>query len=68
VPKVYNPDTQETRDVSGREVQQAKADGFVVVGNRPEAEYLGKTREELLADDEDDADAGDGTEASSEEE
>jgi hypothetical protein len=51
MPKVYNPDTQETRDVSGREVKGAKDEGFVVVGNRPEAEYLGKSREELLADD-----------------
>jgi hypothetical protein len=53
MPKVYNPDTQETRDVPGRQIQQAKQDGFVVVGNRPEAEYLGKTRDELLDDDED---------------
>lgn len=54
MPKVYNPDTQEVREVRGPGVKQAKADGFVVVGNRPEGEFLGKTREELLADDEDD--------------
>jgi hypothetical protein len=54
MPKVYNPDTQETRDVPGRGVQQAKQDGFLVVGNRPEDEYLGKTREELEADEDED--------------
>lgn len=52
MPKMYNPDTQETVDVKGNEVKGRKAEGFVTVGNRPAAEYVGKTREELLADDE----------------
>lgn len=51
MPKLYNPDTQEVRDATGREVQDAKAEGFIVVGNRPEAEYMGKSRDELLDDD-----------------
>jgi hypothetical protein len=51
MPKMYNPDTQETVDVHGKEVKERKSAGFLSVGNRPEAEYLGKTREELLADD-----------------
>lgn len=55
MPKMYNPDTQETVDVKGKEVQQRKADGFVTVGNRPADEYEGKTREELTADDADEA-------------
>jgi hypothetical protein len=49
---MYNPDTQETVEADGPDVQDNKDKGFVVVGNRPEAEYLGKTREELLADEE----------------
>lgn len=50
-PKMYNPDTQETVEVDGPDVQQRKAAGFVTVGNRPESEYLGKSRDELLDDD-----------------
>jgi hypothetical protein len=46
-PKMYNPDTEEVRQVRGPEVKEAKEEGFVVVGNRPQEEYLGKTREEL---------------------
>lgn len=49
---MYNPDTQEVIDVDGREVRERKDAGFVAVGNRPESEYLGKTRDELLADEE----------------
>ena len=60
MPKVYNPDTQEVKDVRGPDVRQAKADGFVVVGNRPEEEFLGKTREELLADDDEEAEPVEG--------
>jgi len=60
MPKVYNPDTQEVKDVRGPDVKQAKADGFVVVGNRPEGEFLGKTREELLADDDEEAEPVEG--------
>jgi hypothetical protein len=47
MPKMYNPDTQEVRDVRGPQVRSAKNEGFLVVGNRPEEEYLGKSREEL---------------------
>jgi hypothetical protein len=50
MPRMYNPDTQVTVDVDGADVGERKADGFVVVGNRPEAEYVGKTRDELLVD------------------
>lgn len=50
--KMYNPDTQETVDVPGRRVNDHKGNGFIVVGNRPESEYVGKTREELSTDDE----------------
>lgn len=47
MPKMYNPDTQETVDVAGPEVQDRKAAGFVTVGNRPESEYVGKSRDEI---------------------
>jgi hypothetical protein len=50
MPKMYNPDTQETHDVDGPDVADHKREGWVVVGNRPESEYVGKTREELQAD------------------
>jgi len=51
MPKMYNPDTQEVADVHGNEVQGKRAAGFLPVGNRPEAEYMSKTREELTDDD-----------------
>ena len=63
MPKVYNPDTQDAKDVSGNEVKQAKDDGYIVVGQRPESEWRGKTREELK--DDDDVDTND-SEASEE--
>lgn len=47
MPKLYNPDTQQTVDVAGQAVQQHKDQGYVVVGNRPAEEYEGKSREEL---------------------
>jgi hypothetical protein len=50
MPKMYNPDTQEIVDADGREVQDRRAAGFVPVGNRPEAEYLGRSRDELQDD------------------
>lgn len=51
MPKMYNPDTQEIIDVDGLAVQERKSAGFVTVGNRPEAEFLGKSRDELTGDD-----------------
>ena len=50
MPTMYNPDTKETVEASGQEVEEREAAGFVIVGNRPRAEYEGRTREELLAD------------------
>lgn len=51
MPKVYNPDTQEVRDAKGNEVSDLKSQGFMTVGNRPEAEYMGLSREEIGDDD-----------------
>jgi hypothetical protein len=59
MPKMINPDTQEVVEVGGQEVKSRKAAGFVTVGNRPEAEYLGKTREELRDDDDDEGEGED---------
>ena len=54
MPKMYNPDTQEIEDVKGGQAKKALKDsGFLNVGNRPEAEYVGKTREEIRAEDDD---------------
>lgn len=50
MPKMYNPDTQDVVEVHGRDVQLNLNAGYVVVGNRPEGEYLGKTREEIYGD------------------
>ncbi len=51
MPKMYNPDTQEVRDVDGPDVREHKDQGFLVVGNRPAEEYVGKSRDEIHADD-----------------
>lgn len=50
MPRMYNPDTQDVVEVQGRDVQLNLNAGYVVVGNRPEREYLGKTREEIYGD------------------
>lgn len=50
MPKMYNPDTRDVVEVQGRDVQLNLNAGYVVVGNRPEGEYLGKTREEIYGD------------------
>ena len=50
MPTMYNPDTQETVEAAGEEVRQREQAGFVTVGNRPPAEYQGRSREDLLAD------------------
>ena len=50
MPTMYNPDTQETVDASAEDVRQREEAGFLIVGNRPPAEYQGRSREDLLAD------------------
>jgi hypothetical protein len=52
MPKMYNPDTQETVEVPGPEVKDRRAAGFLSVGERPEEEYVGKSREELTEEEE----------------
>lgn len=39
MPKMHNPETGETRDVEGPNVNEMKRAGWVVVGERPEDEY-----------------------------
>lgn len=45
--RLYNPDIQKVVDATGREVLSLRTTGWVVVGERPEDEYLGKTRDQL---------------------
>jgi hypothetical protein len=66
VPKMYNPDTGEAVEVDGPQVRAHKSSGFVTVGNRPENEYLGLSRDELaerLGDDDDAEEAEEAEEA-----
>lgn len=49
--RLYNPDIGEVVEAEGRAVKVFKEAGYIVVGNRPEAEYRGRTRAEILADD-----------------
>jgi hypothetical protein len=55
MPKMYHPERQETHEVDGPDVREHKADGWIVVGERPPSEYVGLPRDQIVeAEDGDD--------------
>ena len=47
---MFNPELQEVVDVAGPDVKDYRALGYMPIGNRPEEEFLCKSRAELAVE------------------